>query len=495
MNLMRLGIQSRKTGIKPKENITKDEYDMEDIDEFFNDSTWAASTDDKNDKRKEDFKKKRTLGPGRQRFSKPDSNKSVLPLSRYDVPRDTQEASSGAKLQNTDVPPSPRQEEIGLVNADPSFDLDLMDDYDANILDGPNSYLPSDERKPERPNSRNDSSQTSPNSSSDKKSQDSYSRLTKNMALNRANKGIASGMYHDDQTADFSSSSDEFASGVAIEESQDSNTDNSQNPHGYTPTQKIRKISDSLPSPPPEGLRRSKRTKIAPLAYWRNEKIVYTRARENDVNPDNTLIRDIRKVPLQEIVEVIHVPEKPQKDLKIKGNQKAKRRPRSSVTVEKKTDKEEVFEYDSDPEIEGSEWFKQKSLELDIFDDNENPTSRIIAWAPNGGEFQLPLPSEEGLLADENFKVASLFDTDLNNLAAGLLDFPPEGFKSLRTTGNSLFIFHVARGLVEVTINSKKFVVTKGCSFEIPKYNIYSFKNIGHGSARLFFVQCQISTS
>ncbi|OBA22204.1 hypothetical protein METBIDRAFT_39157 [Metschnikowia bicuspidata var. bicuspidata NRRL YB-4993] len=257
-------------------------------------------------------------------------------------------------------------------------------------------------------------------------------------------------------------------------------------------SKEINSQSHTLPSPPPEGLRRSKRTKIAPLAYWRNERIVYTRAREGISESDNTLMRDIKKVPLQEIVEVIHVPETSRNENKGKTNKRSKARVRLT-TQEKKLHANTSFDYESDPEIDGTEWFKQKSLASEIFENDETMTNKIIAWAPDGGNFELPPDRDEGLLGAENFKVASLFDTDLNMLAAGLLDFPTEGFKSLRNTGESLFIFHVARGLIEVTLNSKRFVVTRGCSFEIPRYNIYSFKNLGHGSARLFFVQCQFN--
>ena len=248
-----------------------------------------------------------------------------------------------------------------------------------------------------------------------------------------------------------------------------------------------------LPSPPPEGLRRSKRTKIAPLAYWRNERIVYSRANEANGDPDSTLISDIRKVPLQEIREVVHIPEPQKKKIPARRGRPPKNG--TATRGRKPKPKPETYDYESDPEIEGSEWFKKKSLEAEVFLSEDTKVERVVAWTPDGGEFQQPPPSNKGLQVVENFKVAPLFDADSDMIAAGLLEFPVEGFKSLRTAGESLFIFHVAKGLVEVTLNSEKFVVTRGCSFEVPKLNIYSLKNIGQVTARLFFVQCQLGTA
>ena len=44
---------------------------------------------------------------------------------------------------------------------------------------------------------------------------------------------------------------------------------------------------------------------------------------------------------------------------------------------------------------------------------------------------------------------------------------------------------------MEVTLNDLTFVVTRACSFEVPRGNIYGFKNVGTEAATLFFVQSQ----
>lgn len=251
-------------------------------------------------------------------------------------------------------------------------------------------------------------------------------------------------------------------------------------------------VSQSLLSPSPEGLRRSKRTKIAPLAFWRNERIIYTRAGENRSDVDNTLARDVEKFPLQEIVEVIHVPEKVEQVIKGKKKRKLKYKKGKVFHKEGHKPKDGNIDYVSDPEIEGSEWFQNKSLEAEVFENENTRTKRVIAWTPDGGNFKLPPVLKGGYRVPENFKIALLFDT-LNGFASGLIEFPRDGFKSLRRSGESLFMFYVARGLIEITLGSEKFIVTRGCSFEILKHNIYSMKNLGHGIARIFFVECRMS--
>lgn len=244
------------------------------------------------------------------------------------------------------------------------------------------------------------------------------------------------------------------------------------------------RIAESpLPSPPPEGLRRSKRTKIAPLAFWRNERIIYSRANDpRELDPDSTLVSDIRKVPLQEIREVVHIPEPQLVKL-------GKKRGRPTKMTEKKKLQQAS---NAILKIQGSEWLLESLLESRVFVNENDMEQRVVAWSPNGGDFVRPPSKNEDGVDEDNFEVAPLFEIDQDRMAAGIIRIPTDGHKSLRTAGQSLFIFHISAGTVEVTLNSESFIVTSGCSFEVPKLNIYSLKNIGNEVARLFFVQFQL---
>lgn len=233
-----------------------------------------------------------------------------------------------------------------------------------------------------------------------------------------------------------------------------------------------------LPSPPPDGLRRSRRTRIAPLAFWRNERIVYTRAYENGQDPNSTLVQDIQKVPLQEIKEVVHYPEVSQ----------ASPPPKKRGRPKKAKSKADEYDYESDPEIQGSEWFETGNKVLEVNSSNDTKTEKVVAYTANGTELIAP-KGRDGL---DNFEVGLLFDDNKDFSAAGILAFPVEGVKMLRNSGDIVYNFHVVKGLIEVTLNEEKFVVTRGCSFQIPNRNTYGFKNLGNIPARLYFVQTRV---
>jgi len=249
--------------------------------------------------------------------------------------------------------------------------------------------------------------------------------------------------------------------------------------------EKITKPSP-LPSPPPDGLRRSKRTRIAPLAFWRNERIVYTRAADEE-DADTTLASDIKNIPLQEIEAVVHIPETNKQTSTTTNKKRSGLKLRiTPPKLKKSLPKQVAYDYESDPEINGSEWFKDKSLKLRVFEGpNDDKVERSIAWAPNEGDFENPPNTGE----IENFKVAALFGNDRDFTAGGLIEFPYGGFKSLRNSADSVYIFHVVNGLIEVTLNEDKFVVTRGCSFHVPRANTFAFKNLGQDTSKLFFVQ------
>lgn len=506
MDLLKLGAQSRKTGWKPRANLTKDRHNMEDLDEFFEDSTFNEAKGAKTPKSKskvaafagDDFfdllikqAPRKTLGVRRAR---PDSSRSDDAPKQDKIvsepPITTIPTSSSETLENgTDLQDYPTFADMNDMDMDEQPPLD--DNMESNMTLSP-IPLESLRKSPSKaaPNPSPVSQQSSP--SKKIRPNKALSSLTKNMALARSQRKPTKA---DDMGSD---SSDESENDSILPSSGDDDTFDADYLESQRRSQdafELTELRESVirpspfPSPPPEGgehLRRSRRTKIAPLAYWRNERIVYSRTSDsNGGDPDSTLIRDIRKIPLQEIKEVVHIPEAQKTKVTKRG-----RKPKAVGKTKKTKTKSDAYDYESDPELVGSEWYKNKSLETDVYVSGESTELRVVAWAPDGGAFTPPEPSGE----KENFTIAPLFDADSNVFAAGLLDFPVDGHKTSRSTADSLFMFHVAKGLIEVTLNTDRFVVTRGCSFEILRYNVYSLKNIGNDSARLFFVQCKLDS-
>lgn len=534
MDLLNLGAQSRKTGFKPKKDLRKDKYNMEDIDEFFAEDDEEVDLVVGNATPKKDVRKPEALNvvasTGGRRLGVASIREQIRSRPRETTtditpPQDTKFNNFARKINFTDAEAesfhlspislssksfkkknaksplrSPLQENndfelhnhnqndymddfAGYSGDSGEFDDDYMEPVAAHDEDKDMSLSPvvlspikvrksalTSDSKVEVPKSRANVSKESKAGSS----------LTKKMALGSSNRKRKPPPQILEESQNSSQSED------TIGELLSPPSHNKRRPRiKFIPKETITRPSP-LPSPPPDGLRRSKRVKIPPLAYWRNERIVYTRANEEDVvDPDTTLAKDIENIPLQEIKEVVHIPEakSPPPNTKKRGRPRKNLPPKLKKAVPKQ---HIVYDYESDPEISGSEWFGDKHLDLRVFEGPHDERVTVpIAWAPNEGDFEQPPNTEE----IENFKVATLFGNDRDFTAGGLIEFPYGGFKSLRNSSASVYIFHVIKGLLEVTLNDDKFVVTRGCSFQVPRSNNFAFKNLSQDKSKLFFVQ------
>lgn len=512
MDLLRLGSQARKTGYRPRQGLAKDRYDMEDVDEFFadDDSTAVHNTTSELLHRSSSLsklKQKARASAGKEEinnvarkinFTEAEAESfklSPIGLSSKGEARKNKKSPLRSPLQERQHKnKSPKVDKLSpqqlFVDESDSFSFpEGVDDDEPERYD---DILPNEDLSlsPIPISSIKEAPISPPTElASNKKA----ASLSKKMALGKPSKSKP--------RAKKSKASTSSKTDLISPPDENSNTPKYSNkrPKITPPKETISKPSP-LPSPPPDGLRRSRRTKIAPLAFWRNERIVYSRAFEDYENqdPDQTLIRDIRQVPLQEIKEVVHIPEQvsytpvatTSSSSKKRSRLKARSTPpklKSNSNTNTNNETKEVYDYESDPEISGSEWFKDKYKDIEIFANNKgDKLVKPIVFAPDFGDFQKASNGDDNDLAD-NYKVATLFNNKLTG--GGLLEFPFEGYRSLRTSGNSVFMCHVVKGLVEVSLSNDSFVVTRGCSFEIPKSNFYAFRNIGQGPARIFFIQ------
>lgn len=506
MDILNLGTEGRKSRIKPREGVKRDKYNMEDVDDFFaeDEESGIASKSISKDPIKD--KSRRTDGRVRDDFNNvarkidfTEAEAESFHLSPVSIEGNKILPKKKTKKSPLRSPLPERQfdddddgydyedeNDLFVDDGDDMYKNDFYDDedFDDYNIDNASKLLPiSVEKLPTRIGNNNNNN-SNINNNDRTKSPAKVSALTKNMALGNSSKRRKPPIITEEHTP----------------------TENISNRRKRNTTQSIRTqvrtVNPSpLPSPPPDGLRRSKRTKIAPLAYWRNERIVYTRASEDYDVPDNTLTNDIKFIPLQEIKEVVHIPEA-KLNASLYNNRKRSSKAKTRQPVSKPNRQNQLsllnqsesdrYDYESDPEIEGSEWYKDKSLQLPVFvyGTTDDKTNRRIAWTPNSGDFKTPPKDSNN--PEENFKVATLFDEDKAFTATGILDLPFEGIKLLRHTAEHVFIFHVIKGLIEVTINDKLFVVTRGCSFEVPRGNAYGLKNLGRSNARLFFVQTKV---
>lgn len=444
MEHMNLGQISRKTGLKARQNTKLDEHGMEVIEDFFVDSPDSSSEDEK----------VRVIKNGIGRIGR----KTEPPLNRR------LDFNTNSPLLSPLRPSSVRRGSSG----EQSMELDSIH-YDSPPMDDRERYLKNLE-------------QLSPDSDLDEamlekmKGKVNLSRgaagITRNIALGKRRRKPVVTKDKSKKPVKRPAAKAATNPSTKPQASQTSQTPKSQKgtePLRRTP-QRARSINkeNQLVARDPSQPRRSSRTRIQPLAHWRNERVIY-----RPVKGDDDRIA-------HEVERIVHIPQDPVTT----HNAVSRKRKSTSKPSQELT-------YESDPEIEGSEWYKDGNLEASVFEGpgSDNKVKRTIAWAPNREKYLPPIRNDK-----ENFKISILFDQDKEFTASGMIEIPMNSVKSLKSNDDTYFIFFVIKGLLQVTVSENVFIVGQGCSFEVPMGNFYEFVNKGKSAAKLFFVQSKYVT-
>ncbi|KAF3986528.1 hypothetical protein FT663_03791 [Candidozyma haemuli var. vulneris] len=512
MDLINIGKKARKTGFRAREGVLRDEHNMEDIDEFFAEANSTSGSSNVSG----------ILAPwtslsGGSKMN-PGSSVTFTDIKSKHSSMKSNVSGNGLGAKASDVPtaststsPMTHIYESAPINDGSNSPLAHTDDFqDLTFEDIENSKFSTSDQDlgnvtshfsksmltkgvepSKRLKTRNSDNFKGDGSSksSDNKSQLAYStggklvvpssdQSKKTFSTSPIRKGLNT--HHDSRDASVVASKHsrfEFKEDSQGGKDDDSSGDEDfEFPNDEFLDDEQTGVTSSLPSPPPESrkLRRSKRTRVKPLDYWRNERIIYSRADEDySHDKETTLINDLKKIPLQEIDQIIHVEDPIKNHKKRKASRKHVKR-KQTVT--------------SDGEDYNPEWFSEGAKMIDVFMKDESVARQEVAWAPDGVPFEETREQEGGMA--ELFQAAPLYRSPTGSISTGLIDMPLNGFKSLRSANDMICIFHVSEGRVEVELNQDRFVVLRGCSFVIPISNIYSLRNVGQVNARLFFVQC-----
>ncbi|KAL4898425.1 kinetochore CENP-C fungal-like protein [Aspergillus ambiguus] len=214
---------------------------------------------------------------------------------------------------------------------------------------------------------------------------------------------------------------------------------------------------------------RSGRVSVRPLAYWRNERCVY----------GDGEAAEGQRYPLSTIKEVIRTEELPTE--KRQGNKRRSKKSKSKKDDDSDSDEEYV-----DP------WEKEGGVLHGYIRkwDSENQTGTEeeevldIAYAPSGIETRA--------VKGSSFRFAKLLSSPF--LGSGIVELPPSGVKKPKNSKRMHMIFYVCQGRVQVDISGVQFSAGKGCVFQVPRGNYYSFANNFSKDARLFFTQGCVPT-
>ena len=185
-----------------------------------------------------------------------------------------------------------------------------------------------------------------------------------------------------------------------------------------------------------DGVRKSKRVKIPPLAYWKNEKIVYGR-------------RDSGYCPVPVMKEVIRV----ESDSDQKPTKRRSESKKETLTVEK-----------ADLPVINFITQEEEDQQIVVTPDMIDP--RTVG----AGDYRFQKVFSEGEF-----------------LASGVLYLPRGSQKPNKNSNASAMIFVVMAGQVQVQIHKTVFTVGTGAQFFVPRGNQYRISNSGYKEARLFF--------
>ncbi|XP_064606441.1 uncharacterized protein LOC135471240 [Liolophura sinensis] len=218
------------------------------------------------------------------------------------------------------------------------------------------------------------------------------------------------------------------------------------------------------PAPAPEGLRRSQRTRLKPLAWYQNERAVYDKRKSGgflivDVAPPavdptqertNKLKRKAQQAKRQQTMELkerrlsVHV-SLPEKVKLASGGNIMVRNPATANT---------------------------ETLEGCI-----GTQTSAQYWGPTGQQGQTTDP----------YVLCKYFQEKA--FSAGELVIRPMEEKPTQTVSESTMIFSILEGKLAVTIHETTSILQKRDVFYIPPENTYSLKNLRKTSAKLFFTQ------
>ncbi|KAL6154506.1 mitotic fidelity of chromosome transmission- protein [Exserohilum turcicum] len=209
----------------------------------------------------------------------------------------------------------------------------------------------------------------------------------------------------------------------------------------------------------PENVARVGRTgrhRVAPIDFWKNDHISY------DVDGSMT-----------SIVKSAAVEETRRQNKKYGSKGKKKR----LTMVE-----EEEIELDPWEEKDGRLTGNYKGFDLNTNSASDEIIEDDIAWADKGIR-----PQEVG---DGGFKFAKIGSSG-SFFNWGLIELGPDQMKRTKNSRFMHMVFNVQSGTVEVRVHENEFTIHKNGIWQVPRGNTYSIRNVGSGTARIFFAQAK----
>ncbi|KAI1941363.1 mitotic fidelity of chromosome transmission- protein [Ophidiomyces ophidiicola] len=212
---------------------------------------------------------------------------------------------------------------------------------------------------------------------------------------------------------------------------------------------------------------RSGRPSVRPLAFWRNEKCVYGTG-DTEVG---------QRFPLSTIKEIIRIDDP--EPVFIRSKKKSSKK-KSKLKTERTESSDDEAE-DVEPwETDGGVFYGPVHVwDSELQAGTQEEEIMDIAYAP------LAIQTQE--VKGSSFRFAKILSTPF--LGSGFVEMPPGAVKKQKNSKRMHMVFFVYRGRIRVNVSGLEFSAGKGCVFQVPRGNNYSFENDYGTPAAIFFTQ------
>lgn len=208
-------------------------------------------------------------------------------------------------------------------------------------------------------------------------------------------------------------------------------------------------------------VRRSHRTRVEPVEYWRNERVIYKRR----ASAMGALQMDaVVKIPKGEIISLTNKKKGGRRGDSVKPTSRAR-----SVKPEVYEDEDGIDDL-TDPD--GIVWSWEGNAE----------TTRRIAFTSKMID---PRPTY-----NNKFMFQKVF-TELDYLASGILQIPAGAEKPSKAARDNSYTFYCIEGAVSVVVHRSRFNIGPGGTFFVPRGNSYSITAVSNRDVKLFFTQAR----
>ncbi|KAH4178198.1 hypothetical protein HBH43_041680 [Parastagonospora nodorum] len=209
----------------------------------------------------------------------------------------------------------------------------------------------------------------------------------------------------------------------------------------------------------PEAVARVGRTgrhRVQPIDFWKNDRIAY--------DPTGSMTSIVKN-------QYVEPERKAYKASSTKGKK------RNLTVIE-----EEEAELDPWEEEDGTLVGNYRDFDAATDATTNEVLEGQIAWAQKGMQ---PVDVPDGSF--QYTKLASAGDF----FNWGIIDLRVDQMKRTKNSRKMHMIFNVQSGTVEVKVHENEFTVHRGGVWQVPRGNTYSIKNVGSGTARVFFAQAR----